>query len=147
MALAAQRRRLQSALPTWLALDRAAIGAAVDVALTRVGLAGLSGQRAGALVYGHQRVLEMAMALALGPKLLILDEPTQGLAGDEIETLCGLVRDLAGATTILLIEHNMAVVLELANRVTVMDRGQILAEGTPREIEAHPDVQRAYLGR
>ena len=87
------------------------------------------------------------MALALGPELLILDEPTQGLAGDEIDALCGLVRGLAGTTTVLLIEHNMAVVLELAARVTVMDRGQIIAEGTPREIEAHPEVQRAYLGR
>ena len=85
--------------------------------------------------------------MALGPELLILDEPTQGLAGDEIEALCRLVRDIAGTTTVLLIEHNMAVVLELAGRVTVMDRGRILAEGTPREIEAHPEVQRAYLGR
>jgi branched-chain amino acid transport system ATP-binding protein len=99
------------------------------------------------LAYGHQRVLEVAMALALGPELLILDEPTQGLAGDEIEALCGLVRCLTGTTTVLLIEHNMAVVLELAARVTVMNQGRILAEGTPREIEAHPEVQRAYLGR
>ena len=119
----------------------------MDAALARVGLAGLSDQRAGTLAYGHQRVLEVAMALALGPELLILDEPTQGLAGDEIEAFCRLVRDLAGTTTILLIEHNMAVVLELAGRVTVMDHGRIIAEGTPGEIEAHPDVQRAYLGR
>ena len=87
------------------------------------------------------------MALALGPDLLILDEPTQGLAGDEIEALCHLVRGIAGTTTVLLIEHNMPVVLDLAGRVTVMDRGRILAEGTPSEIEAHPEVQRAYLGR
>jgi branched-chain amino acid transport system ATP-binding protein len=86
------------------------------------------------------------MALALRPTLLILDEPTQGLAGDEIEAVCRLVQAIAGGTTVLLIEHNMAVVLELANRVTVMDRGRILADGTPREIEAHPEVQRAYLG-
>ena len=86
----------------------------------------------GTLAYGHQRLLEVAMALALEPELLILDEPTQGLAGDEIEALCRLVRSIAGTTTVLLIEHNMAVVLELADRVTVMDRGRILAEGTPR---------------
>jgi branched-chain amino acid transport system ATP-binding protein len=146
VALAAQRPRLRTPRD-WIALDRGADAADVEAALARVGLAGLSGQRAGALAYGHQRVLEVAMALALRPALLILDEPTQGLAGDEIEALCRLVRGLAGTTTVLLIEHNMAVVLELAGRVTVMDQGRILAEGTPGEIEAHPDVQRAYLGR
>lgn len=61
--------------------------------------------------------------------------------------LCGLVRDIARAATVLVIEHNMAVVLELAGRVTVMDQGRIIAEGTPREIEAHAEVQKAYLGR
>jgi branched-chain amino acid transport system ATP-binding protein len=146
VALAAQRPRLRASLD-WLALDRGAIAADVEAALARVGLADLSGLRAGALAYGHQRVLEMAMVLALGPALLILDEPTQGLAGDEIEALCRLVRGLVGTTTVLLIEHNMPVVLELADRVTVMDRGRILAEGTPGEIEAHPEVQRVYLGR
>ena len=146
VALAAQRPRLRASLD-WVALDHGAVAATVEATLARVGLGDLGEQRAGALAYGHQRVLEVAMALALGPELLILDEPTQGLAGDEIEAFCGLVRSLAGTTTVLLIEHNMAVVLELAGRVTVMDRGQIIAEGTPREIEAHPEVQRAYLGR
>jgi branched-chain amino acid transport system ATP-binding protein len=146
VALAAQRARLKRPRD-WIGLDDAAVAADVRGALARVGLTGPSGQRAGALAYGHQRVLEVAMALALRPALLVLDEPTQGLAGDEIEALCGLVRDLAGTVTILLIEHNMPVVLELAGRVTVMDRGRIIAEGTPGEIEAHPDVQRAYLGR
>jgi branched-chain amino acid transport system ATP-binding protein len=146
VALAAQRRRLRSPLD-WLALDRSGVDATVDAALAEVGLRHLHGQKAGALPYGHQRVLEVAMALALEPKLLILDEPTQGLAGDEIESLCRLVRRIAGKTTVLLIEHNMEVVLALAGRVTVMDRGRILAEGTPGEIEAHPEVQRVYLGR
>ena len=146
VALAAQRRRLRTPLD-WIALDRRPVEAAVDAALAEVGLGDLRGQQAGALAYGHQRLVEVAMALALGPELLILDEPTQGLAGDEIEALCRLVRRIAGTTTVLLIEHNMSVVLELAGRVTVMDRGRILAEGTPAEIEAHPEVQRAYLGR
>jgi branched-chain amino acid transport system ATP-binding protein len=145
VALAAQRPRLRTPLD-WLALDRAAVAADVEAALARVGLADLRDRRAGTLAYGHQRILEMAMTLALRPTLLILDEPTQGLAGDEIEAVCRLVQAIAGGTTVLLIEHNMAVVLELANRVTVMDRGRILADGTPREIEAHPEVQRAYLG-
>ena len=146
VALAAQRPRLRASRD-WLTLDHGAVAADVEAAMARVGLADLGCQRAGALAYGHQRVLEVAMALALGPQLLILDEPTQGLAGDEIEALCRLVRSIAGTTTVLLIEHNMTVVLELAGRVTVMDRGRIIAEGTPREIEAHPEVQRAYLGR
>jgi branched-chain amino acid transport system ATP-binding protein len=146
VALAAQRLRLRGSLD-WFGLDQGAIAVDVEAALARVGLSDRSRQRAGALAYGHQRVLEVGMALALGPELLILDEPTQGLAGDEIDALCRLVRGIAGTTTVLLIEHNMAVVLELAGRVTVMDRGRIIAEGTPREIEADPEVQRAYLGR
>jgi branched-chain amino acid transport system ATP-binding protein len=146
VTLAAQRRRLRGVLD-WLALDSAVVAKDVDAALERVGLAGLGARQAGTLAYGHQRVLELAMALALEPSLLVLDEPTQGLAGDEIDALCRLVREISGTTTVLLIEHNMAVVLELADRVTVMDRGRVIAEGTPREIEAHPEVQRAYLGR
>ncbi len=146
VALAAQRRHL-GAVADWLALDRQAVARDVDAALATVGLADLSDQPAGALAYGHQRLVEVAMALALRPELLILDEPTQGLAAGEIEALCRLVRDIAGAATVLIIEHNMAVVLQLAGRVTVMDKGRIIAEGTPREIEAHPEVQRAYLGR
>jgi len=146
VALAVQRRRLRRLLD-WIALDRDGLARDVEAALARVGLGDLGGQPAGALAYGHQRVLEVAMALALEPELLILDEPTQGLAAGEIDALCRLVRDVAGTATVLLIEHNLGVVLELASRVTVMDQGRIIAEGTPREIEAHPEVQRVYLGR
>jgi branched-chain amino acid transport system ATP-binding protein len=114
--------------------------------LARVGLADRGEQKAGTLAYGHQRLLEVAMGLALAPRLLILDEPTQGLSDAEIANFAQLVRGLAGETTILLIEHNMQVVMELAQRITVMDRGTILAEGTPEEIRADAAVQRAYLG-
>ena len=86
------------------------------------------------------------MSLALQPKLLILDEPTQGLAADEIAAFCTLVRDIAAATTVLLIEHNMDVVMALASRITVMSRGRVLAEGAPDAIRADRDVQEAYLG-
>ena len=146
VALAAQRRRLRK-LSDWIALDRQAVARDVEAALATVGLWALRDQPARTLAYGHQRLLEVAMALALRPELLILDEPSQGLAADEIDGLCGLVRDIARAATVLVIEHNMAVVLELAGRVTVMDQGRIIAEGTPREIEAHAEVQKAYLGR
>ncbi len=115
-------------------------------AIHRVNLTDRLELPAGELPYGHQRLLEVAMGLALDPALLILDEPTQGLAQGEIDSFCGLIRSLAMSATILLIEHNMSVVLELATRITVMDRGAIIAEGTPDEIKRHPDVRKAYLG-
>jgi branched-chain amino acid transport system ATP-binding protein len=118
----------------------------VGEALGRVGLADRREARASTLAYGHQRLLEVAMGLALAPKLLILDEPTQGLSDAEIAGFCDLTRAIAEEATVLLIEHNMDVVMQLAGRVTVMDNGAILAEGTPAEIRADPAVQRAYLG-
>jgi branched-chain amino acid transport system ATP-binding protein len=114
--------------------------------LARVGLEGLEEQEAQTLAYGHQRLLELAMGLALQPRVLILDEPTQGLAASEIDGFIRLVRSLAPATTVLLIEHNMEVVMDLATRITVLNFGQILATGTPAEIRANPLVQEAYLG-
>jgi branched-chain amino acid transport system ATP-binding protein len=101
---------------------------------------------AGSLSYGHQRLLEVAMGLALAPKLLILDEPTQGLAEGEIESFVALIREVANEATVLLIEHNMDVVMALASTITVLDMGKVLAEGTPAEIRADAAVQRAYLG-
>jgi branched-chain amino acid transport system ATP-binding protein len=86
------------------------------------------------------------MSLALEPQLLILDEPTQGLANAEIDTLCQRVREIADHVTVVIIEHNMPVVLELAHCITVMERGAVLAEGEPAQIASDPQVQRAYLG-
>ena len=116
------------------------------VYLDRVGLAGRAGQIAGTLAYGHQRLLEVAMGLALNPRLLILDEPTQGLSDAEIDNFIELVRTLSNDATVLLIEHNMPVVMQLAHRITVLDRGMVLAEGTPADIRANRAVQAAYLG-
>ncbi len=115
-------------------------------ALTQVGLAEEAARPAGTLAYGHQRLLEIAMGLALAPKLLILDEPTQGLAPGEITTFNALVRDIATTATVLLIEHNMDVVMDLADRITVLNFGETLATGTPAAIRADPAVQSAYLG-
>ncbi|MBI4610523.1 MAG: ABC transporter ATP-binding protein [Candidatus Rokubacteria bacterium] len=144
VALAVQRRLMRS-LRDRIALSRTVLAERVEAALADVGLAPARDHQAGSLAYGHQRLLELAMALALEPEALILDEPTQGLAADEITLVCQHIRAMAKAVTVLLIEHNMAVVLDLAGKITVMDRGSIIAEGTPAEIEAHPDVQRAYL--
>jgi branched-chain amino acid transport system ATP-binding protein len=115
-------------------------------ALARVGLDGLEAQEAQTLAYGHQRLLELAMGLALRPRVLILDEPTQGLAASEIDGFKRLVESLVPETTVLLIEHNMEVVMDIATRITVLNFGQVLATGTPADIRANPAVQEAYLG-
>ncbi len=115
-------------------------------ALEAVGLWDRADMRAGEMAYGHQRLLEVAMGMALQPSLLILDEPTQGLSDSEIAGFCALVKRISAASTILLIEHNMDVVMSLADRITVLNRGRILAEGTPAEISANAEVQAAYLG-
>jgi len=145
VALAAQRALTLGKAP-WHSVDRRALASAVAEALSRVELQERSDIPASALPYGHQRLLEVAMSLALKPKLLVLDEPTQGLSEAEIANFCRLVREIAVDATILLIEHNMDVVMELAQRITVMNNGAILAEGTPAEITANPAVQQAYLG-
>ena len=126
--------------------DGSIAGARARESLGRVGLVERSNARAGDLPYGHQRLLEVAMALALKPKLLILDEPTQGLSDAEIADFCDLIRAVSAEATVLLIEHNMDVVMQLAHRITVMNQGRILAEGTPSEISASAAVQQAYLG-
>ncbi len=118
----------------------------VHAALQRVNLAGFEAETAGNLSYGHQRLLELAMGLALRPKVLILDEPTQGLAASEIEGFANLVRSLVPQTTVLLIEHNMELVMQLAHRITVLNFGQVLASGTVDDIRANAAVQDAYLG-
>ena len=121
-------------------------GSAALAVLKHVGLDHLAEQKAGDLAYGHQRLVEIAMGLALRPRLLILDEPTQGLSEEEVAAFIALIREIARNTTVLLIEHNMHVVMELAQQITVMQQGRILAEGTPEEIRNDADVQRAYLG-
>lgn len=115
-------------------------------ALSQVGLADRADQVAGDLSYGHQRLLEIAMGIAQRPKLLILDEPTQGLADVEIAAFNELIRSASRSATILLIEHNMDVVMDTADVITVLNFGAVLAEGTPEEIRSNADVQAAYLG-
>lgn len=138
VALAA--RRLFAKTPQVLAQK-------IVAALERVGIQDRAEQIAGDLSYGHQRLLEIAMGLVQEPRVFILDEPTQGLAEAEVNDFIALIRSLAGATTILLIEHNMKVVMEAADRITVLDQGMVLASGTPAEISENNAVQAAYLGK
>ncbi|MGB3833442.1 MAG: ABC transporter ATP-binding protein [Mesorhizobium sp.] len=125
---------------------KGALHAGVMEALARVGLADRAAMPAGQLAYGHQRLLEVAMGLALKPRLLVLDEPTQGLSDAEIDDFIPLVREIARTATVLIIEHNIPVVMQLADRITVFEAGRILAEGTPEQIRRNVAVQEAYLG-
>lgn len=126
--------------------NKHAVDARVDEVLNKVNLAERFDQIAGDLSYGHQRLLEIGMGLAQAPRLFILDEPTQGLAESEIDDFIRLIAELSVETTILLIEHNMDVVMRTAHYITVLNFGEVLAEGTPDEIRANETVQSAYLG-
>ncbi len=102
---------------------------------------------AASLAYGEQRMLELARALATSPRLLMLDEPAAGLNAAEVERLLERIRLLrAGGMTIIVVEHNMDLVMKIADRVLVMDYGQQLFEGTPAQVQANPTVIAAYLG-
>ena len=118
----------------------------VSEVLTKVGLLDRINQRSGDLSYGHQRLLELAMGMAQKPKLLILDEPTQGLSDSEIENFKKLIKNISSSTTILLIEHNMDVVMSIADNISVLHFGEIIAEGDKVTIQNDPIVQKAYLG-
>ena len=117
--------------------------------LERVGLGAHLHTEARHLPYGDQRRLEIARALASSPRLLLLDEPTAGMTGSEARTLMGLLRGLVAdfGLAIILIEHNMRVVMEVSDRVTVLDHGEKIAEGTPRQVQTNARVIEAYLWR
>ena len=123
-----------------------AVESSVQSVLSRIGLEDKAEQQAGDMSYGHQRLLEIAMGLAQSPQLFILDEPTQGLSLAEVERFIEMVHWLSEQTTVLLIEHNMDVVMRTADHITVLNFGEVLAEGTPEEIRANTEVQSAYLG-
>lgn len=114
----------------------------------KVGLKSQAFQPARVLSHGDQRKLELGMILAPDPELLLLDEPTAGLATDQVPELITLIQEVqqSGTKTVILVEHNMNVVMRVSDMITVMHQGKVLAQGTPAEIAANHDVQTAYLG-
>ena len=116
--------------------------------IERVGLKSQSLLPARALSHGDQRKLELGMILAPDPEVLLLDEPTAGMATDQVPELITLIQEVqrSGTKTVILVEHNMNVVMSVSDKITVMHQGKVLAEGTPAEIAANHEVQTAYLG-
>jgi branched-chain amino acid transport system ATP-binding protein len=126
-----------------IALDRR-----INELIETVDLGGKADRFVGELAHGDQRVVEVAMALSLNPRLLLLDEPTAGMGDTETDHMVGLVRRLHAeqGVSILFIEHDMNIVFGIAQRITVLDQGRKLAEGTADQISADPKVRAAYLG-
>jgi branched-chain amino acid transport system ATP-binding protein len=114
--------------------------------LEEVGLSDIADYKAGAVSYGYQRSLEVGIALATNPVLLLLDEPTSGMPPDEARRMMHLIKKISKGLTILLIEHHMAVVMSISDKITVLHQGIVIAEGSPEEVQQNEKVKRAYLG-
>ena len=133
--------------PQWMREQERDVCREARELLRFVGLESQADMKADTLPYGRQRLLEVARALAAKPRLLLLDEPAAGLNMQETEALADVIlRIHRGGTTVILIEHDMSLVMKIAERIVVLDFGKKIAEGTPDEIKAHPDVIAAYLG-
>jgi branched-chain amino acid transport system ATP-binding protein len=146
VALAAQRKlghAHNAVLPTSRFPD---VDARSDELLGLVGLADFGELDAGSLSYGHRRQLEVALALATAPRLLLLDEPTAGMSRDEAARFMALIGGLPQELTLMIVEHDMDIVFGLATVVSVLDAGHLIASGPPAEIRASAAVQEAYLG-
>jgi branched-chain amino acid transport system ATP-binding protein len=131
----------------WRRADRyPEVRARALAALADVGLADKAEQPVREISHGEQRQLELAIALAAAPRVLLLDEPAAGLSPEETKKLVALVRTLKGRYTIVLIEHKMDIIMSVSDRISVMHFGSVIAEGTPAEIQRNPEVRRAYLG-
>jgi branched-chain amino acid transport system ATP-binding protein len=128
------------------AREEAALSSPARAILENVGLGARSEVPAANLAHGEQRALEIATALATRPRLLLLDEPVAGMGAEETQRMIGLLSSLKGGETLILVEHDMDAVFSLADRISVLVYGRIIATGAPEEIRANPEVRRAYLG-
>lgn len=122
------------------------VNARVDELIAEVGLTALRARQASTLSYGDVALLELALALASEPQLLLLDEPVCGMGPEETERTVNIIKAIASRVTVILIEHDMEVVFDVADDIVVMAHGALLARGTPEEISRNADVQEAYLG-
>lgn len=144
----AAQSRTRASFGLWTSADQFnEISSRASTVLAELGLEHLAERRAGELAGGDQRLLEIAIALATEPVLLLLDEPSQGLSSEDARALLARIRALAARYTIVLIEHNMRLVMELSDEITVMHFGSVLARGTPDAIRADARVRAAYLGK
>jgi branched-chain amino acid transport system ATP-binding protein len=123
------------------------LGEKADALLALVGLAGRGDALASGLAHGEQRSLEIALALACTPRLLLLDEPTAGMSPEETRVMMDLIVRLAAERTVVLVEHKMKLVMGICDHLVVLHHGEVLARGTPAEIRADPEVRRIYLGQ
>ncbi|GAB7545903.1 ABC transporter ATP-binding protein [Cupriavidus sp. CuC1] len=114
--------------------------------LKAVGLEGFADLPTAELAYGRKRALEIATTLAMDPELMLLDEPTQGMGHEDVEVVTALIKQVSAGRTVLMVEHNMSVVSSIAERITVLQRGAILAEGSYEEMARNPQVMEAYMG-
>jgi len=122
------------------------IEARVEAALTRIGIEDLAKEPTGVLSHGDRRLVEISMALSAEPVLLLLDEPTAGMSAVETRKIALLLRELAPAITIVIVEHDMDLVMGISDRISVLHRGEVLAIGSPDEIRANSEVKRVYFG-
>jgi branched-chain amino acid transport system ATP-binding protein len=135
-------------LDAWRLLERdKEVARETEETLELLGLADRRDTPANALSYGEQRELEIALTVAVRPELILLDEPTAGLNAEETRKAIGLIRRVSEGKTLVMVEHDMEVVFTLADRISVLHYGQVLASGPPEEIRCSEQVQRAYLGR
>ena len=118
----------------------------IEALLDQVDLSAFTQQRAGDLAYGRKRSLELATTLAANPKVMLLDEPTQGLGHEDVDRVTALIKQVAIGRTVVMVEHNMKMVAKIADRISVLRRGEIIAEGAYDEVSRDPQVIESYLG-
>lgn len=144
--IGAQAKHEKRLNPIQKAAEIDEINETTEQVLTRVDLDTVADVQANELSYGNQRKLELALALASDPDLLLLDEPTAGVGSDESEDLQKLITDIASDRTVLLTEHDIDMIMSISDHITVLQNGQVISEGDPDEIANDPAVQEAYLG-